>query len=45
MGGVCSTYGGRRGAYRVWWGGLRGRDEFEDQGFDVRIILKCICRK
>ena len=28
-----------------WWGNLRERDHFEDQGIDGRIILKWIFRK
>jgi hypothetical protein len=28
--GACSTYGGRRGEYRFWWGDLRGRDHLVD---------------
>jgi hypothetical protein len=31
--------GGKRGAYRVWWGKLRERDDLEDLGEDG-IILK-----
>ena len=34
MGGACSTYGERRGAYRVLWGNLRDSDHFEDTGVD-----------
>ena len=35
----------RSGAYRVWWGNLRGKDHFEDPGIDGRIILRWIFRK
>jgi len=45
MGGACSTYGGRRGVYRVWWGNLRERDHFGDPGVDGKIILRRIFRK
>ena len=45
MGGACSTYGGRRGVYRVWWGNLRERDHLEYPGVDGRIILRWIFRK
>jgi hypothetical protein len=37
---ACSTYGERRGAYRVWWENLRERDFFGDLGIDGKIILK-----
>jgi hypothetical protein len=30
---------------RFWWGNLRERDHFEDQGLDGMIILRCILRK
>jgi hypothetical protein len=39
---VCGTYGGRRGASRVWWGDLRVRNPFEDLGINGRIVLKWI---
>jgi len=46
MGGVCSAYGERRGAYRV----LVGKPEvkrplLEDPDLDGRIILRWIFRK
>jgi hypothetical protein len=44
MGGACSKYGERGGAYR----NLVGRPEryhLEDPGVDGRIILKCIFNK
>jgi hypothetical protein len=31
MGGECSTYGERGGAYRFWWGNLRERYHLEDR--------------
>jgi hypothetical protein len=40
MGGTCSTYGERTGAYMIWWVNLRERELLEDQGLDGRIILK-----
>jgi len=42
---ACSTYGGRRGVYRVLVGNQRGRDAFEDQGLDGRVILKWVFKK
>jgi hypothetical protein len=39
IGGAYSMYGGRKGAYRVWWGNLRERDHLEDPGIDEKIIL------
>jgi hypothetical protein len=42
MGGMCSTYGERRGLYRVL---MRERDHSEDPGVDGRIILRWILRK
>ena len=32
--------GDRRGAYWVWWGGLRERDHLEDLSVKGRILLK-----
>jgi hypothetical protein len=40
MGGACSTYGKRRGAYRVLVGNLMEREHLEDPGVDGRIILR-----
>jgi hypothetical protein len=40
MGGECSTYGERRGSYRVRWQDLKEGDHFEDLDVDGRIILK-----
>ena len=37
--------GQRVGAYRFWWGHLRGRDKLEDSGVCRVIILKWIFRK
>jgi len=34
MGGECSTYEGRRGAYRVLVGNQREREYLEDLGVD-----------
>jgi len=45
MGAVCSTYGGRRGVYRVLVGKPGGKNHLEDPGVDGRIILKWIIRK
>jgi hypothetical protein len=45
MGGVCSTYGERRGVYRILVGDLWERENMEDQGVDGRIVLKWIIRK
>jgi len=44
MGTACSTYGVKRGAYRVLWGNLREKDHLEDTGADRRIILRRIFR-
>jgi hypothetical protein len=41
MGGAYSTYGGRRGAYRVLVE-KRERNHLEDIGVDGRVILKLI---
>jgi hypothetical protein len=45
MDGVCSTYGERRGAHRVWSENLREGDHLEDPGVDGRIILRWIFEK
>jgi hypothetical protein len=45
MDGTCSTYGGRGGVYRVWWGNLRETDHWEDPGVDGRVLLRLIFRK
>jgi hypothetical protein len=45
MGKVCSTYGDRRGAYKVLVGNLRERDLLKDRGVDGRIILKLMFEK
>ena len=45
MGGTCSTYGERRGAYKVLVGKPDGRNHLEDEGIDGRIILKRIFEK
>jgi len=42
MGGSCSVYGKRRGAYRVWVGNPKERYQFEYLGIYLRIILKVI---
>jgi len=43
--GLVAFMGNRRGASRVWWGDMRGRDHFEDLGVDGRIILKLMLKK
>lgn len=45
IGGVCGTYGTRRGAYSVWWGNLREIDNLVDPGMDRKVILKLIFKK
>jgi hypothetical protein len=35
----------REGCTRYWWGNLRERDHWVDQGVGGRIILRCIFRK
>jgi len=45
MGGACSDFGDRRGAYRVCWGNLRERDLLGDDGVDGRIILGLILKR
>jgi hypothetical protein len=45
MGGACSTYGCRSGAYIVLVGNLREGDHMEDPGVDGRIIIRRIFRK
>jgi hypothetical protein len=43
--GVCSTYGERRGVYRVSVRKPEGKRHLEDPGVDERIILRWIFRK
>ena len=45
MGGDCSTYGERRGLYRVLVAKRRGNDSLRDLDVDGMIILRLICRK
>jgi len=45
MGGVCSAYGGEEVYTGFRWGNLRERDNLEDPGVDVRIILRWIFSK
>jgi len=44
MGGACSTFGERRGVYRVLVG-KPNRDNLEDPGVDGSIILRWIFRR
>jgi hypothetical protein len=41
----CCTYGGKKGAYRIWCGALREGNHLGDSGIDGRIILQCIFKK
>jgi len=43
--GACSTYGRRRGVYRVLVKKPEGKTPLEDPGVDGRIILRWIFRK
>jgi hypothetical protein len=45
IGGVCNTYGERRGHTGFWWGNLRKGDHLEDPGVYGRIIIRRILRK
>jgi hypothetical protein len=45
MDGARSTYGKRRGAYRVLVGIPEGKNRLEDPGVDGRIILRWIFGK
>jgi hypothetical protein len=45
MGETCSTYGKRRGAYRILVGRSEGTRSLRRSGIDARIILKCIFKK
>jgi hypothetical protein len=40
MGGTCSTYGEKRGAYRILVGDMREGDHMGEPSVDGRIILK-----
>jgi hypothetical protein len=44
MGGAYSTCGGGEMHKGFWWGNLRERDQLEDLGIDLRIILKGILK-
>jgi len=44
MGRACSTYGERRGVYRVLVEKPEGKNNLEDPGVDGRIILRWIFR-
>jgi hypothetical protein len=45
MGCTCSTYGDKRGDYRVLVGKPEGKRHLGDPEMDGRIILRWICRK
>ena len=45
MAGACSTYGERRGVYRVLMGKPEGKRPLGRPGVDGRIILRWIFRK
>jgi hypothetical protein len=45
MGRACSTYGKRRGGYRILVGKPEGRNHLKDAGVGGRIILKWISEK
>jgi hypothetical protein len=45
MGGACSTYGEKIGAYRILVGRPEGRHHLGDPGVDGRIILKWVFKK
>jgi len=45
MGGACSTYGEKRGVYRVLVGKPKENNHLEDLSVDGRIILRWIFRK
>jgi hypothetical protein len=43
--GHVARIGDRKGAYRIWYGNLRERDNLEDLGIDGRVILKWVFKK
>jgi hypothetical protein len=45
MGEAYSTYGERRGAYRIMVARSEKGDHLENSDIDARIILKCIFKK
>jgi hypothetical protein len=45
MGGTCSVWGRREACTGFWYGNLRERGHWGDQGMDGRIILRWIFRK
>ena len=45
MGGSCSTYVERRGAYSILVGKLKEQDHLEDLAIDGRVLLRLIFRK